>query len=133
MVHDIFEDKLDALLKQRTVPEMRSNLAYRIIEASRDVPQEKGGLEKLAEQCKVAGLVFLKGVTGVLDHVALPQPAFAVAVAVFMIGGAVLGTQTGGLDATALLSDAGNAYSYDSSDVETYIMATDSFEYGDFL
>lgn len=133
MDHDVFDEQLDALLKQRAVPEMRSNLAYRIIEASRDVPQENKGLEKLTAQAKGVGIAFLKGVASVLDHVALPQPAFALAMAVFMIGGAVLGTQTGGLDATALVSNAEYASSNDSSDVETYIMATDSFEYGDFL
>ncbi len=133
MDHDNFDEQLDKLLNQRGVPEMRSNLAHRIIEASRDVPQEKEGLDKLTALCRGAGMVFLKGVTSVLDHVALPQPAFAVAIAVVMIGGAMLGAHTGGLNTATLLSDNGYAPLYDSSDVEAYIMATDSFEYGDFL
>ncbi|MCK5384885.1 MAG: hypothetical protein KAJ29_04860, partial [Alphaproteobacteria bacterium] len=65
--------------------------------------------------------------------VILPRPAFAMAVIVIMMGGVVLGAQTGGLNATTFLSDIGYASSYDSSDVETFIMVTDSFEYGDFL
>ena len=121
MDHDAMDDEqLNVLLKQREVPEMRSNLAYRIIEAARDVPQEKTGLEKLLEQCRGVGNAFWKGVASVLDHVALSQPAFALAMTVVMIGGAVLGF-------------IGEQTSYDSSDVEAYIMATDSFEYGDFL
>jgi len=121
MDHDVMDDEqLNVLLKQREVPEMRSNLAHRIIEAARDVPQEKAGLDKLLEKSRGAGHAFLKGVANVSDHVALPQPVFAVAMVVVMIGGAVLGF-------------IGEQTLYDSSDVEAYIMATDSFEYGDFL
>ena len=130
MAHDVLDKKLDMLLGQRAVPEMRSNLAYRIIEASRDVPQEKAGLAGMLAPLKELGASFLNGLAGVLDHVALPQPAFAVLMVVMLMGGTVFGA----MDAASLLSDFGSAASEDgSSDVETFIMATDSFEYGDFL
>lgn len=131
MDRDIFDDQLDALLVQRQVPEMRSNLAYRIIEASHNVPQERGGLAGVLARGEALGLAFLKGVAGVLDYVVIPKPAFAMAAVVIMLGGVVLGANTGGL--TGVLSGVESAASYDSSDVETFIMATDSFEYGDFL
>lgn len=133
MDYDVTDKQLDVLLRQRAVPEMRSNLAYRIIEASHDVLQEKTGSAGVFAQVKELGSAFLKGVAGVLDYVILPRPAFAMAVIVIMMGGVVLGAQTGGLNATTFLSDIGYASSYDSSDVETFIMVTDSFEYGDFL
>ena len=133
MDHDISDEQLDVLLKQRAVPEMRSNLAHRIIDASRDVPQQKTGLARFGAFGKDAGGALLKGVASILDHVALPQPAFAMAAVVVMIGGMVLGAQTGGLSTLTLSSNAEYTSTYDSSDVEAYIMATDSFEYGDFL
>jgi len=126
MDRDVLDEQLDALLAQRTVPEMRSNLAHRIIEASQDVKQDDVLYKKV-------GGALLKGAVSILDSVALPQPVFAVAVVVVMIGGAVLGARTGGLKVTTLLNDIGYASSYDNNDVETFIMATDSFEYGDFL
>ncbi len=175
MDHDELDMQLDVLLRARAVPEMRSNLAYRIIEASLNtnspsshefvvlrsrraqvghyVPRGspwtpahalnakwyykrgKTGGAKILALAKGAGGALLKGVAGVLDHVALPQPAFAMAVVVVMIGGTVLGLHSGGLGSATFLSNDESGYTstYDSSDVETYIMATDSFEYGDFL
>jgi len=126
MDRDVFDEQLDALLAQRIVPEMRSNLAHRIIEASHEMPQDDVFYKKV-------GGAFLKGVASILDCVALPQPVFAVAVVVIMLGGMALGARTGGLRNATLLSDIGYISSDDSSDVETFIMATDSFEYGDFL
>ncbi len=143
MDRDGFDRQLDALLAQRAVPEMRSNLAYRIIEASKTVPQERLGVQGISDKTGGfflgVGKGLVAGVLGVLDCVALPKPAFAMLVAVIMVGGIALGNYTG-KDASSssavagiILSDLGYSSGYSSSDVETFVMATDSFEYGDFL
>ncbi|MCK5374991.1 MAG: hypothetical protein KAJ40_06880, partial [Alphaproteobacteria bacterium] len=78
MGHDDLEQQLDALLAQRTVPEMRSNLAFRIIETSRTVQQERSGFAGLSEKIKSVRCSFLKVIEAVLDCIALPRPAFAI-------------------------------------------------------
>ncbi|MCK5374958.1 MAG: hypothetical protein KAJ40_06715, partial [Alphaproteobacteria bacterium] len=110
-----------------------------IIETSRTVQQERSGFAGLSEKIKSVRCSFLKVIEAVLDCIALPRPAFAILTVVIMAAGIVFGSYTGktwsvsSLNSGFSLAGLENSRAYDSSDVETFVMVTDSFEYGDFL
>ncbi len=111
MVHDL-DKELDALLSKRAVPEMRSNLEHRIIQAS------------LKQEVHVAGRQseggFFAGLKAVLDNIVLPQPALALMM-VLMVGGVL-----GAYSPDVMQED-------DVDSFESYIMTSDEIGYGDFL
>lgn len=132
---DVFDEQLHVLLSQRVVPEVRSHLAYSIVEASRGVPQEKVGVLRFLGYIETVFLSFSEGFGSVLDALILPKPAFVMLLVFMMMGGLMMGTyvedfieSVGGQSvATTVLASS------DLGDVETFFMATKSFEYGDFL
>lgn len=100
---------LDAILKERAVPEMPSNLAYRIIEAAK--PREgEDGFTWAAFQRAMAELFVI------------PQPAFAMAAVL------ILGISMGTYYTTEQSINTKMASVNNSS----FMMADSGLDYGDF-
>ena len=106
---------LDALLSKRSVPEMRSNLEHRIIQASLKPAPEGGGV--------------LKGIKSFMDGVSqlfvIPQPALVMTLV--LMCGFIMGGYS-----DSITEYAGYTVASTALDAETLIMESD-IDYGEFL
>ena len=100
---------LDDILRDRYVPEMPSNLAYRIIEAAKPRGSEKGftwaGFQRAMAELFV-----------------IPQPAFAMAVVL------IIGVSIGTYYTTEQSINA----QLETANYSTFITADSGLDYGDF-
>lgn len=116
-------EQLEALLSIRDVPEMRGDLESRILQAS------AAQLHVKRRQFNFIDAIN-KGINSVLDCVLLPSPAYAMAVV--LIVGAVIGLYSGAeIEGGELVMSYANIDVGD--DMESFIMASENFEYGDYL
>ena len=120
------DEQLEALLNMRDVPEMPGDLESRILQASASQLHIKRRQFDFLDAINVIN----KGISSVLDCILLPRPAYAMAVV--LIVGAVIGLYSG-----AGIEDGELVISYANIDVgddmESFIMASEDFEYGDYL
>ncbi len=101
---------LDDVLRERFVPEMPSNLAYRIIEAAKPRDSERG--------------LTLAGIGRVFAEIfVIPQPAFAMVVIL------VLGMYVG----TSYVSEQNMETKMVHENFSSFITADVSVDYGEFL
>ncbi len=101
---------LEEILSKRAVPEMRSNLEHRIIQASlaQEVSKKAG-----------SGGVVIRAFKDFIDSLVLPNPALSLSMVLLI--GLVLGAYSGGVI-------------QDYNSLEAYIMMGSDFDYGgDFL
>lgn len=99
MVHN---DELDRLLADRHVPEMRSNLEHRILQASLQGTMA-GVCERERKKRSVLKTFF--------DFCLVPRPAFAMVVVLFLgvaMGGVYVPESTDGIDVDAFFLTAAN-------------------------
>jgi hypothetical protein len=101
---------LDDILRERYVPEMPTNLAYRIIEAAKPRGEEKG----------FTWAAFQRALTEIF---VIPQPAFAMAVILLL--GIVLGAYFG--------TEQSLTFQIAQDNFSSFITAENNFDYGDFL
>ena len=114
MVHD--DDRLDEILRSRRVPEMRSNLEHRIVQASLQQDKQKG---------KAQGGGILDGIlSSIFDNLLVPQPVLAMA---FLL---VFGVAIGGYPLESSLYDTGSDM---DADTMAFFLEADDFDYGEIL
>jgi hypothetical protein len=101
---------LDDILRERHVPDMPTNMAYRIIEAAKPRGSEKGFTWAAFQRAMAEIFV-------------IPQPAFAMAV--ILILGIVLGAYFG--------TEQSLTFQIAQDNFSSFITAENNFEYGDFL
>ncbi len=105
MVHD----ELDILLKNRAVPEMRSNLTDRITRSALNVAQTNAVEKPSQKKRSLWGAVF--------ENILIPQPVAVMAVVLvlgFYLGGSdLIITQ----DVVASTSDVGNVFFYSNLEI----------------
>lgn len=112
MDHD---KELDALLSKRSVPEMRSNLEHRIIQASlKPAPEQGGMLRGLREFMET-----------IFRNFVIPQPALVMTLV--LMCGVIMGGYSDDITEYAGYTTASTAI-----DAETLIMDSE-IDYGEFL